>query len=563
MEQKKRKCYIYVRVSTSMQVDGYSLDAQRDRLKKFAEFQDMEVIREYSDEGKSGKSVTGRPEFINMLKDIENNRDDVDYILVFKLSRFGRNAADVLNSLQLIQDYGVNLICVEDGIDSSKDSGKLTITVLSAVAEIERENILVQTMEGRKQKAREGKWNGGPAPFGYRLAPQNESLVIEPEEAEIVKIIFNQFAYSKMGLVSIANYLNERGYAKQKNRDFELNYFTAGHVKHILDNPVYAGFVAYGKNVTEKVKGTRDKYRRVKSDDYLLTEGKHEAIIDMALWKQTCMKRKETGIRNLKTHSLEHEHILTGLLKCPICGTGMSGTVNRRKNKETGEYKDDFYYRCKHRRKINENEFCNFSINPKQDTLNAEVEKIIMDLVNQQGCMEFITKKLEENVDVSNLEAEREKLAAQLKQIKGAKNKLEEMLDRLDVTDKHYNRKYEDMHHRLDTMFDKIVSIEDAITDIDVKTGNAFGKQDTLKRVYEILKYFDTMYYVMTDMEKKQFFRGFIESIELFPEKHDNGDIVKQIYFRFPIFYKGQVGDTILLPDGKTVETVAKLLRKF
>ena len=63
---------------------------------------------------------------------------------------FGRNAADVLNSLQYIQDYGVNLICVEDGIDSSKDSGKLTITVLSAVAEIERENILVQTMEGRR-----------------------------------------------------------------------------------------------------------------------------------------------------------------------------------------------------------------------------------------------------------------------------------------------------------------------------------------------------------------------------------------------------------------------------
>ena len=60
-----------------------------------------------------------------------------------------------------MQDFGVNLICVGDGIDSSKDAGKLMISVLSAVAEIERGNILVQTMEGRKQKAREGKWNGG------------------------------------------------------------------------------------------------------------------------------------------------------------------------------------------------------------------------------------------------------------------------------------------------------------------------------------------------------------------------------------------------------------------
>ena len=73
-------------------------------------------------------------------------------MLVFKLSRFGRNAADVLNSLQLMQDFGVNLICVEDGIDSSKDASKLMISVLSAVAEIERENIRTQTMAGREQK---------------------------------------------------------------------------------------------------------------------------------------------------------------------------------------------------------------------------------------------------------------------------------------------------------------------------------------------------------------------------------------------------------------------------
>lgn len=125
---KRKKCYIYMRVSTAMQVDGYSLEAQKDRLTKFAEFQKMDIVREYCDAGKSGKNITGRPEFSQMLRDVADDRDGVDYILVFKLSRFGRNAADVLNSLQYIQDFGVNLICVEDGIDSSKDSGKLTIT---------------------------------------------------------------------------------------------------------------------------------------------------------------------------------------------------------------------------------------------------------------------------------------------------------------------------------------------------------------------------------------------------------------------------------------------------
>lgn len=155
---KKQRCYIYTRVSTAMQVDGFSLDAQKEKLKKYADYQDMVVVREFSDEGKSGKNVDGRPQFKEMLELIEAGTDDIDYVLVFKLSRFGRNAADVLSSLQKMQDFGVNLICVEDGIDSSKDAGKLMISVLSAVAEIERDNILVQTMEGRKQKAREGKW---------------------------------------------------------------------------------------------------------------------------------------------------------------------------------------------------------------------------------------------------------------------------------------------------------------------------------------------------------------------------------------------------------------------
>lgn len=127
--KKQLECYIYACVSTSMQVDGYSLDAQKDKLHKYADYQDMIIAGEYSDEGKSGKSV-------------------------------------------------------EDGIDSSKDAGKLIISVLSAVAEIERENILVQTMKGRRQKAREGKWNGGFAPYGYQLV--GGELHIAEDEAEII-----------------------------------------------------------------------------------------------------------------------------------------------------------------------------------------------------------------------------------------------------------------------------------------------------------------------------------------------------------------------------------------
>ncbi len=95
-----------------------------------------------------------------MLSDIKNGLK-IECILVYKLSRFGRNVADILNSLKFVPAYGMNLICIEEGIDSSQISGKLLIFVLSAVAEVARENITEQTMNGRREKARQGGWNGG------------------------------------------------------------------------------------------------------------------------------------------------------------------------------------------------------------------------------------------------------------------------------------------------------------------------------------------------------------------------------------------------------------------
>ena len=557
----KKKCYIYIRVSTTMQVDGYSLEAQKERLMKFAEFQEMEVVREYCDAGKSGKSITGRPEFQRMLQDVSEERDGVAFILVFKLSRFGRNAADVLNSLQFIQDYGVNLICVEDGIDSSKDSGKLTITVLSAVAEIERENILVQTMEGRKQKAREGKWNGGQAPFGYDLDSKNSTLVVNEEEAEIVRIIYDKFVHTDMGADAICNYLNQRGYTKKKVRGHELNYFARGLIMKILDNPVYTGKIAYGKNVTEKVKGTRDEYRRVKTDDYLLADRLHEAIVDEETWEAAREKRKRTGVRFVKTHSLEYEHILTGLIRCPLCGGGMSGTVQRRQNKKTGEYKDTFYYRCHHRKKV-DGKICDYKPMLNQKVFNAEVEEFIRYMVAGDEFRKFVQEKLEEKVDVSALETEREQLQKQLQQVVGAKNKLLVMLDTLDAGDKHYARKFQDMQDRLDNLYDRISGFENEIADVEEKIKAAYGRQISEKQLYQILQKFDILYAEISDIEKKEFMQLFIDAIELYSEKMDDGRIIRQIDLAFPVYYEGFEGEAIRLLNENTVETVVLLQRK-
>ena len=115
MKKEKIKVYLYTRVSTTMQIDGYSLDAQKTKMKAFCDYNEYEIAGEYEDAGKSGKSIEGRVSFNQMMEDIKSGKDEVSYVLVFKLSRFGRNAADVLATLQVMQDFGVNLICVEDG----------------------------------------------------------------------------------------------------------------------------------------------------------------------------------------------------------------------------------------------------------------------------------------------------------------------------------------------------------------------------------------------------------------------------------------------------------------
>lgn len=314
---EKVKVYSYTRVSTSIQTEGYSLEAQDDRIQRYADYMDYEIVEKYQDAGKSGKNIAGRSEFQRMLEDIRTGKDDVEYVLVFKLSRFGRNAADALSSLQFMQDFGVNLISVEESIDSSKDAGKLMISVLSAVSEIERENILVQTMEGRKQKARSGSWNGGFSPYGYQLV--NGELKIAEDEAEAIRKIFDLYVNTEFGSNKIAKYLEQQGIKKKVRQNGTNTLFSAHMIRMILDNPVYCGKIAFGRRSNQKIKGTRNEYHVVKMDNYLLSDGKHEAIVSEELWKEAQKKR----IAQAKKYEHVNRgnsriHLLSGLLRCPV-----------------------------------------------------------------------------------------------------------------------------------------------------------------------------------------------------------------------------------------------------
>jgi len=542
-----------------MQVDGYSLDAQRDKLKKYAEYQELVIAGEYSDEGKSGKSVEGRPQFMQMLRDIEDSKDKVNFVLVFKLSRFGRNAADVLSSLQRMQDFGVNLICVEDGIDSSKDAGKLMISVLSAVAEIERENILVQTMEGRKQKAREGKWNGGFAPYGYKL--ENGELHIAEDEVDIIRLIYDKYINTNMGINAIASYLNQNGYRKKKRQNNTLDTFASSFIKGVLDNPIYCGKLAFGRRKNEKVAGTRSDYHVVKQDEYMLSDGIHEAIISEEDWKLAQKKRESTGVSHEKIHSLEHEHILSGIIKCPICGSGMYGNVNRKKRADGTFYKDYFYYACKHRTYI-DGHYCSYRKQWGEDRVNDAVAEVIRKLVKNPKFEKEIMRKIGKSIDTNELEKELSNMRKQMKQLVGAKNKLADQIDALDILDKHYDRKYQDMQNRMDKFYDEIGALEDSIAEVEDRMLSIRQQKISGDNVYEFLLLFDKLYDRFTDKEKKEFLNSFVERVDLYEKEQEDGRFLKHIKFRFPVFYDGIETQELDWDNESTVETIVALHRK-
>ena len=555
MKKEKKKVYIYTRVSTAMQIDGYSLDAQKSRMKAFAEFNDYEIVGEYEDAGKSGKSIEGRLEFNRMMEDIKSGQDGVSYVLVFKLSRFGRNAADVLSTLQVMQDFGVNLICVEDGIDSSKDAGKLMISVLSAVAEIERENIRVQTMEGRIQKAREGKWNGGFAPYGYSL--EKGQLLINEEEAKAIRVIFDQYVHTDMGANGLAKYLENHGIHKIQRQNGKNPLFDASLIRRILKNPVYCGKIAYGRRRTEKVHGTRNDYKLVEQDDYLLVDGLHEGIVTEELWHEAQVKllaqaKKYEKVNHGKDNKI---HLLSGIVKCPICGAGMYGNKSIKHKSDGTKYKDFFYYGCKHRT-MTRGHKCDYKKQVNEELLNGAVAEVITKLVSNPKFAAMMQEKINMKVDTTAIEQEIAAHEKLLRQSYSTKSRLMEEIDSLDPDDKHYIKRKADLDDRLYKMYDKIEDAENLLIAARAKKMSIEAEKLTGDNIYKVLIYFDKLYSVMNEQEKRQIMESLISEIQIYPERQPNGQWLKSIKFKLPIIEEDM---NISLDNDSQVETVVLL----
>ena len=553
MSQGKTKVYIYTRVSTTMQIDDYSLDAQKARMKAYADFNNYQIVGEYEDAGKSGKSIEGRASFCKMMDDIKSGKDGVAYVLVFKLSRFGRNTADVLSTLQVMQDFGVNLICVEDGIDSSKDAGKLMISVLSAVAEIERENIRVQTMEGRIQKAREGRWNGGFAPYGYRLV--DGVLQINEDESPAIRTIFEQYVNTDTGANGLSKYLGTHGFQKLARQNGTSPLFSATLIRAILKNPVYCGKIAFGRRKLEKIHGTRNEYHQVPQENYLLVDGLHKGIVSEELWNAAQVKllaqsKRYEPVNRSKT---EQAHLLSALIKCPICGAGMYSNKCTKRKKDGTPYKSFSYYSCKHR-KMQRGQKCDFNKQIQEEVLDNAVVEVIIKLVSNPKFAAMMQEKINSKVDTTAIEQEIAAAEKQLRQYYSVKSKLMDEIDTLDPDDRHYIMRKSDLDERLYKMYDKIEGTENQLVTARAKKQAIEADKITGDNIYKVLVCFEKLYNVMNPVERKKLMEHLISEIQIYPERQPNGQWLKSIKFRLPIIENGA---DLCLDNGSHVEVVS------
>ena len=543
---KKKKCYIYTRVSTAAQVDGYSLEAQQERLHQYADYKGFDIVGEYCDAGKSGKSIAGRPSFLKMLDDISSEKDSIDFVLVFKLSRFGRNAADILKSLQLLEDYDVNLICVEDGIDSSTAGGRLTLTILSAVAEIERENINVQFLAGKMQKLMNGGWAGGPVPFGYKSV--EKKLEINQQEADVVKLIYDRYLLDEGSANGIAIWLNENGYTrivKGKEKPFTYDFIVT-----VLDNPFYSGKILYNRRTN--LKGAKRKPKEI-----IEVEGSHEAIISREQWQLVQEKRKELSASKNKVDDPNRISLLSGIVKCPMCGNGLIATKNKSINKNKGGYyKTLHYYSCRGYRK-SVGRVCQFKHTYNQEKIDSAVYEIVANLSNQEGFEKALSIASGGEDSVESYERRIKEIRKTIYHQEHEKNRLGSELDNLDILSDDYDVRYERIQDQMDEIYDYIERLEDNLKKTKKKLSDAKRGIHSIDAIKVILADFDKFYEKMTCEERREFYRAFIERIDLYPEEQSDGRVLKSISFGFPVYYDEKVSmETWLDNDLKSDEEI-------
>lgn len=487
---------IYTRVSTLEQVDGYSLDNQKNEIEKYCKKEEYTIVGEYTDEGVTGISIEKRKGLKSMLKRIETDKD-IDGVVVWKLSRISRKASDLLSMLDFFEDYDVILESVTDKLSTRDSYGRTFIQIAGIFAEMERESIIVQTKGGMRQRARDGKWNGGIVPIGYIY--ENDMLKIVESEATTVRKIFDLYTNKGWGYSKICQELNRNLELYPTKKGASWAYAT---IKQVLDNPTYAGYIRWGVR-----EDWSKKRRKGINKDVNLEKGLHEPIIDINLWEKTQEKRKLVGKTPVKLQN--YTYMLSGLPKCPECGSSMVAQRSTRKNKN-GEKKTYRYYACS-RWNSHKGEICHPNA-VKAEELEQQVTGKILEFINNPNIAGLLEKEMGKEVDTTDVENTIKNFEKQISKLQKRKDNYIIMRADGELSPVEFLEKKAEVEE----------SILPLIEELNLTKHKLYAikeSQYTQEKLALSLKNFDKLFKNATEEQKKKLMHALIKEISINPSQ--------------------------------------------
>ena len=267
-------------------------------------------------------------------------------------------------------------------------------------------------------------------------------------------------------------------------------------------------------------------------------------------------KRMATGIKQPSKIGKDRSHLLTGILKCPICGSSMYTNKHAWTNKD-GTYKEVYYYICG-RNKQERGHHCDYKASLRKTDIEPLVIEAVKELVSDKYFAKEIEKRIGVQTDTTAIDKELANYESKLKEVDLNKARLEREIDNLPIDARFRERKIHDMTLRLDGLYDTIVELEERIEDAKLRRSSIEMEAITMDNIYKLMLNFGKLYDIISDEEKKSLITYLIKEIQIYPNGESEMPL-KSIEFNFPIYRDGQEIRRLLWEKGNTVETVVLL----
>ena len=349
---------IYVRRSVSDSYKGnnsLSINAQKEECIKFV---GDEPYRIYCDDGKSGKDVTHRPAFMQMMSDARNG--EIKRIVVKKYDRFSRNMREYLNITDELDKLGVSVYSLSEPFNTETKEGRMMRNNLLNFAEFERETIAARVADAYNTKAREtGFYQGGKMYYGYdserrNVNGKNGSVLVPSEQAESVRIAFQMYQNPDCSLKDIIEYFKENDIVTLRTGRYKSKgSISQSHVSLILestlyvraDKDIYAYFQSMGYEIIDEIEsydGIHGVFSHKDSDGKTYVKvGYHEGLVDSKTW--LAVQDKKAHNKKFPNNGKAKSSWLVGMLKCSHCGYSIQLNIQHNKERtKTWRYLIDF-----------------------------------------------------------------------------------------------------------------------------------------------------------------------------------------------------------------------------